>query len=282
MLKTISRQEIEGRIMEINNDKKSPNKVLKKLSSPHEITLNTKEWFESSEKYWGRRSKKKLILPISVEKKCLFRALVIVDFLVKLLEYRGHTFVLNARNESVIKISGRELYVSIRNVGKYVTNDTSKYATRDFIFTEVLCIQMYEDTWNRKEWKDTPSSAIEEKLIRIVAYMELFAKYSAEYHVELEKRWHQQDIIRQKEQEEKEKLEKEKKEIEKLMIDAENFEKAQKISNYLNERKRYLINNNLYTAEEAAYYEWGIYIYELLNPLFKIEKKKLKTSNHFK
>lgn len=272
MLKTIPRQEIEERIMEISNDKKSPGKVLKKLSAPHEITLNTKEWFESSEKYWERKSKKKLILPISVEKNYLSRTLLIVDFLVKLLEYRGHSFILNSRNENVIKILGRELYLSIRNVGKYVTNNTSKYASRDFIFTEVLCIQLYENTWNRKEWKDTPYSTLEEKLIRVVAYMELFAKYSAEYHIELEERWRQQDIIKQKEQEEKQKLEKEKKEIEKLMIDVENFEKAEKISNYLNERKKYLISNNFYTAQEVAYYDWGIHICTLLNPLFKIEK----------
>jgi hypothetical protein len=91
-MKTITRQEIEDKIMEINKDKKSHTKVQKKLSAPHEITLNTKEWFESSERYWERHSKRKLILPISVEKKYLSRTLAIVDFLVKLLEYRGHAF----------------------------------------------------------------------------------------------------------------------------------------------------------------------------------------------
>ncbi|WET50799.1 hypothetical protein PYS58_06610 [Chryseobacterium indologenes] len=268
MLKTVPRQEIEDRINEIESDKKSPNKISKRLSSPHQITSNTKEWFESAENYWEKRSKKKLILPISVEKKHLSRALLIVDFLVKLLEYRGHSFDLNGRNENIVRISGRDLHISIRNVGKYVNNDQSKYATRDFVFTDVFCIQMYEDTWNRKEWKDTPYSPIEEKLIRVVAYLELFAKYSEEYHRELKEHWRKQDLIRQAEQEKREQAEKEKKDLEQLIVDAENFDRAQKVLNYLKERKKYLQEHNLFTEDEVAYFDWGLNQYLLLNPLY--------------
>jgi hypothetical protein len=266
-MKTVPRQEIEDRIKEIESDKKSPNKISKRLSAPHQITSNTKEWFESAENYWEKRSKNKLILPISVEKKHLSRALLIVDFLIKLLEYRGHNFDLNGRNENIVRISGRDLHISIRNVGKYVNNYQNKYATRDFVFTDVLCIQMYEDTWNRKEWKDTPYSPIEEKLIRVVAYLELFAKYSAEYHKELKEHWRKQDLIRQAELEKKEHAEKEKRNLEQLIVDAENFDRAQKIVNYLKERKLYLEENNLFSREEAEYFEWGIKQCMKLNPL---------------
>lgn len=272
-MKTIPRQEIEERIKDIESDQKSPNKVFKKLTAPHQITLNTKEWFESADNYWERGSKKKLFLPISIEKKHLSRALLIVDFFVKLLEYRGHRFDLNSRNENIVRISGRDLHVSIRNVGKYVSNDQSKYASRDFVFTDVLCIQMYEDTWNRKEWKDTPYSPIEEKLIRVVAYLELFAKYSEEYHLQLEDSWRKQDLIRQTEQKEKEKFEKEKREFEQLIVDAENFDKSQKIVSYLNERRNYLQKNNLFTDEEAVYFEWGLKQILSLNPFYDDKTK---------
>lgn len=267
-MKTVPRQEIEDLIKEIEIDKKSPNKLSKRLSSPHQITSNTKEWFESAENYWERGSKKKLILPVSVEKKYLSRALLIVDFLVKLLEYRGHSFDLNGRNENIVRISGRDLHVSIRNVGKYVNNDQSKFATRNFVLTDVMCIQMYEDTWNRKEWKDTQYSPIEEKLIRVVAYFELFAKYSVEYHKELEEHWRKQDLVRQAEQEMKEQLEKEKKALEQLIVDAENFDRAQKVLNYLKKRKKFLQEHNLFTADEVAYFDWGLKQYLLLNPLY--------------
>lgn len=271
MFKTIPRQEIEAKIKEIESDKKSPNNFSKRLTTPHQITLDTKEWFESSENYWNKRSKGKLILPITVEKKYLSRALLIVDFLVKLFEYKGHQFKLNDRDENIIKISNREINISIRNVGKYVTNNESKYSSRDFVMTEVLCVQMYEDTWNRKEWKDTQYSPIEEKLIRVVAYIELYAKYSTEYHLELKESWRKQAIIREQEKEEQTRIEEEKSKIEKLIVDAESFEKSLKILNYLKERKSYLIKHNLYTYEEAEYYEWGIKQSTLLNPLYNIK-----------
>jgi hypothetical protein len=267
-MKTISRQEIDDRIKEIEIDKKSPNKISKRLSSPHQITVNTKEWFESAENYWEKKSKKNVILPISVEKKHLSRALLIVDFLVKLLEYRGHGFDLNGRNENIVRISGRDLHVSIRNVGKYISNDQSKYASRDFVFTDVLCIQMYENIWNRKEWKDTPNYPKQEKLILVVAYLELFPKYSEEYHLQLEENWQKQELMRQAEQEKNEQLEKEKKALEQLIVDAENFDRAQKVLNYLKERKKYLQEHNLFTEDEVAYFDWGLNQYLLLNPLY--------------
>jgi len=219
-----------------------------------------------------KKAKKKLIIPIAVDKKYLARTLLIVDFLVKLIEFRGHHFGFDINDQNIIKILDREIHLSIRNVGKYVTNDDSKYASRDFVMTELLCVQMYEDTWNRKEWKDTPYSAIEEKLIRVMAYIELYAKYSHEYHLELKESWRKQAIIREQEIEKQKKIEDEKREIENLIIVAENFEKSQRILKYLNERKKFLVENNLYTENQKKYYEWGVSQCNLLNPLFKIEK----------
>lgn len=273
MFKTIPRQEIENKIKDIENDKDAPTMFLKRLSNPHQITLNTKDWFELAENYRGKKAKKKLIIPIVIDKKYLSRTLLIVDFLVKLIEFRGHHFGFDINDRNIIKILDREIHIHIRNVGKYVTNNTSKYTSRDFVMTELLCVQMYEDTWNRKEWKDTPYSAIEEKLIRVVAYMELYAKYSYEYHLELKESWRKQAIIREQEKEKQKKIEEEKRKIEKLMIDAENFEKSQRILNYLNERKRYLLENNLYTENESKYYEWGVNQCKILNPCFKLKNE---------
>lgn len=274
MLTPIPRKEIEDRIKEIENDKKAPLSISKRLTSPHLITSNTKNWFESSDNYWNRKSNNNLYFHLSIDKKHLTRALIIVDFLVKLLEYRGHIFKIVKENYNVVLISGREINMSIRNVGKYQENNKDSYKSRDFILTETLCVQMYEDTWNRKEWKDTPYSALEEKLIRVVPYTELYAEYSHRYHLEIEEHWHQQEIIKQQEIQKQKEIEKEHKEVENLILTAENFDKARKIKNYLSERKTYLMENHLYTKEEEDYFEWGMKQYQKLNPLMKIEKLK--------
>ena len=268
MLTQIPRQEIENRIKEITDDSNAPS-LSKKLNAPHLITINTKNWFESSEKPWNRKIKNKFILPISIDKKYLTRTLLIVDFLVKLLEYRGHLFKIVRDNHNVVIMNEREINISIRNVGKYVENNDS-YRSRDFIFTEMLCIQMYEDTWNRKEWKDTPHSGLEEKLIRVIAYSELYAEYSYRYHLQLKESWRQNEIIRQEEIQKKIEIEKEIKKVEKLIMEAENFDKAKKIEKYLTERKEWLMQNNLFTNEEKLYFDWGIQQYKRLNPLLNI------------
>lgn len=129
---------------------------------------------------------------------------------------------------------------------------------------------MYEDTWNRKKLKNTPYSGLEEKLIRVIAYTELYAEYSYRYHLHLKESWRQQEVIRQEEIRKKTEIENENKKIEKLITEAENFDKAKKIERYLIERKEFLIQNNLSSNEEQLYFEWGMEKYQALNPLLNI------------
>lgn len=270
MLTPIPRKEIEDRIKEIANDKKAPLTVSKKLNSPHIITSNTKNWFESSEKSYNRKSGQEFIFHLSIDKRHLNRSLLIIDSLVKLLEYRGHTFKKNNDNQCVFLVEGREINMSMRNVGKYQEENHGTYKSKDVVMTDSLCIQMFEDSWNRKEWKDTPNSSLEEKLCRVVAYTELYAEYSHHYHLELKEGWRQQEIERQKEIEKSEEIEQQRKEVEKLILTAENFDKAKKIEIYLSERKSFLIENNLFTKKEEDYFEWGMKQFLELNPLMKI------------
>ncbi|MDQ8141451.1 hypothetical protein [Chryseobacterium sp. CFS15] len=101
----------------------------------------------------GKKARKKLIVPIAVDKKYLARTLLIVDFLVKLIEFRRHHFGFDINDQNIIKILDREIHISIPKVANYVTIDDSKYSSRDFVMTELLCVQTFEDTWNRNERK---------------------------------------------------------------------------------------------------------------------------------
>lgn len=265
----IPKQEIEDRIKAIECDKKAPISISKRLTSPHEITTNTKNWFESSNNSWERISKDKLLFSLSVDKKSLSRALNMVDLLIKLFEYRGHLFTKDINGNNVILMSGREIHINMRNVGKYQDNDEGSYRSRDFVMTDVLCVQIYEDTWNRKEWKDTSYSPLEEKLIRVVAYTELFAEYSREYHLQLEEMWRKDAIIREQELEKKREAEREQERIKQLINDAETFDKVTKVKNYLVKRKAYMERKNLYNDNEQKYFEWGILQLNILNPVLK-------------
>ncbi|OJX30424.1 MAG: hypothetical protein BGO86_00300 [Chryseobacterium sp. 36-9] len=268
MLTPIPRQEIDDRIKEIENDKKAPLTISKRLNSPHSITINTKNWFESSDKIWNRKIKKEKYFHLLIDKIHLSRTLLILDFIVNLLEYRGHIFKIPDEKSTVIIMSGREIKMSIRTVGKY-KEKVDLYRSRKSISTDILCLQMYEDTWNRKEWKDTPQVPLEDKLIRVIAYTELYAEYSHQYHLDIKEHWRQHDLLKEKEIEKQRKFEEEQKAVDELVITAENFDKSKKIENYLNERKNYLIRNNIFTDEEEIYFEWGMKQCQNLNPIDK-------------
>jgi len=62
-------------------------------------------------------------------------------------------------------------------------------------------------------------------------------------------------------------LEKEKKDVERLLFDAENFDKSQKIVNYLNQRKKYLVEKDLFSKVDAEYFELGVMQGRKLSPL---------------
>ena len=130
-------------------------------------------------------------------------------------------------------ISGREVHFSMRNIGKYVEDKSTSYNYRNIEYTDNLCIQFYEDSWNRKEWKDTPYSKLEKKIIRVVAYAELYAEYSHRFHLQLKEQWRLRDIELEKEREIKRKIEEEKKKVQELFQKAEEFDKVQKVVNYL-------------------------------------------------
>lgn len=268
MLENIPRKEIEARIREIESDNSLPDKVSDRLSAPHPITVATKEWYESSNTNWSRKSSKPLVIPISVDKPAFSRALRIVDFLVKLLEARGHSIQKDSNDFSVVIMSGCKLHFSLRNIGKYVEDTSSSFAYRNKVYTENMCIQFYENSWDRKEWKDTPYAKLEEKIIRVVAYAELYAEYSRKHQLYLEEQWRLRDIERQKEQEIQRKIEEEKKKVQELFQKAEKFDQVQKAINYLEALKRELLQRGLFNDSEAEYYEWGIKQCNLINPLY--------------
>lgn len=272
MFEPIQRQEIEDRIKEIEADQSLPQMIAKRLSNPHSITSDTKTWYESSDTYWSRKAKSGITFPLSVEKSSLSRALRILDFLVKVMEARGHKFRKNENGFSVVQILDRELHFSMRNIGKYVENTESPYSFKDKVYTQDLCIQFYEDSWNRKEWKDTPYSKLEEKVIRVVAYAEVFAEHSCEYHKQIKEHWRLQRLEAEKIKENERLIAEEKSKVQELFETAQRYDRIKKVENYLLDRKYHCIKNDIYNDDEQKYFDWGMQQVKKNNPLYDLNK----------
>ena len=238
---------------EIESDKNAPLTVPKRLINPETITLNTKEYYLFLKTSNRRSDFKKTTLPIRVEKENQNRALKLMDTLVKLLKYRGHS--ISKRNyETVVVIKGIKAPIYLREKTKRIPakNDWSSghyVPTGKFIIKLGRC-------FGEKEIGDNKIK-LENRLAKIVAYLELYA--NQELKQKEENRLYQ--IKKKKEEEIKKEKEtiitNEISKLNELISNSNHFEKAQRIRGYINAYERhYLASQNLDKRLEK-YIKWA-------------------------
>ncbi|WP_281234048.1 hypothetical protein [Flavobacterium gelatinilyticum] len=161
----------------IKADPKAPLTVPQQLSSPHPVIAASYEFWQ--QKISGKESDidSDQILNLNVSDASMNRALLFMDSLIKLLEYRGHRFEKGISETGIVYLDNIAFEISLREALKRViksSNETSNYVcTGEFIF------RIMKDS-NKKEFRDG-SVSIENSLALITAKLELMA---AE-----EKRW---------------------------------------------------------------------------------------------
>lgn len=269
-----TQKEILERMDSYMNLKNVPIKYPKKLQNPHYITQNTKRFLLDDERFW--RDNKTIYLRYYGNKVYAHRILCFTEFLVRFLEFRGYTFKIDRNGEIYCDIKGIEIHFNFRQAMKRVLDTSNKsYKSYKNEETDKLIFQMYERSHNRKEWADSPKIKLEDKVLHIIAYTELYCEYELE---EIKKRdaYHKQmEVEKQKQEEIKRLIQLENEKVENLISSAEKWYKTEKILTYLDKRKVALIQNNLFTDEEKDYFEWGLKIVKKM----KSELLGLNTKN---
>lgn len=267
----ITQKVINERISLFKGFKKAPITLPKKLAKPHIITENSKYWFlEEKRVLWN---KKMIHLDYTGDKINLQRVLLMIEFLVEFLEFRGHSFKLDRNGYTICDIYGIEIHFNFRQKTKRVLDENSINSTYKYYKsenTEILVFQMYENSYDRKDWFDTPKTKLEEKLLHIIAYTEIYC----EHKVEKNKKRDERNRLYKIEQEKLKEIQRLKQiqveKINNLFENSEKYNQADNVLKYLNNRKMYLLNNNLYSQEEQEYNDWGISIVEdLIEKIFK-------------
>jgi hypothetical protein len=156
---------------EIQNDPKAPLKVPSKLSNPDILTRNTIEEFEYLKNNGRFADFNKLSLPIRYEITDKKRALRLMDTLVKLLRYRGHSLVENINKHIRINIKGIEFYFHLREKTKRIPGK-DKWSTSQYDNTGKFVFHIDKFLGN-KEYNDG-LKPLEQQLANICA----FAGYS--------------------------------------------------------------------------------------------------------
>lgn len=218
-----------ARTKEITSDPKAPLVVTDHLVKPHNLVRNTKEYWALKDS--GRKNDEKIdTLSIRVEKPNRKRALLFMNALIKLLEYRGHAIEKGNYwgTEAMVKGIGIPIYLreATKRIPGKAIYDTSEYIpTGEF----VLKIGKYS---GEKEFKDGVAK-IETMLTKIVAKLEIIA----EKELEWKERSRINEERRAAEQKVKEELihrkQKEQQDFEALVVNAEKYQKAQTIRTYI-------------------------------------------------
>lgn len=248
----------------ILNDPKAPALVPEAMTKPHFLTLETK-------RHWADFKLKRYeydhsipYLSIRVEKPNQNRALIFMDTLVKLLEYREHKVIIK-NNQTLAVLYGVEIQLDLREAGKRIPNPPGSYPTFEVVPTGELILKTGKYSID-KEWRDG-KILIEEMLPKIVIWMEGKAKDWAEMmaNIELERQQKkiQQDFAAAKKQLQEQEVHS----FEELLVNAERFTKAKELRIYIAAVKEKALENGPLTVEIERWLEWALKRADWYDPL---------------
>ena len=153
-------------------------------------------------------------ISVSATEKVYKRALCILNTFIKVMKSRGHYFLFCYEN-SYLVIGGIEIEIRMRERSKRVY-ETDKWGHRSSKLEPIGLLSLLTGRYSsKKEWQETSTKSLGEKLPVIITYLEEKAKKERKWKIENEKRLKKQ-AIEKKKQEEREKLQKE--EIEQLRL----------------------------------------------------------------
>ena len=199
---------------------------------------------------------------VSASEKPYKRALCFLNTFIKVMKARGYYFLF-CYERAYIVIEGIEIAIRMRERSKrvYKTEESGyRYNELELIGLLSLITGEYSE---QKEWQETKSKSLAEKLPQIINYLEEMAKEERKWKVENEKRLKMQ-AIEKKKQEKREELQKE--EIDKLRFikqKSDLWHEANKLRAFLKACDR---NKNL-TEEMKELVIFGYQKVDWLDPL---------------
>jgi len=247
------------------------------------IIIDTKEKFRrDSENIYLKKSpyKSKIgpTLDVYTSDKSLDRALSIFFTVIKALRLRGHNIkITNDRTYAVINTE--EIQINITERKKQDPNSENPRSNYYRIFSGELHFNIL-DEYNRIKdtYKDTIHTRIEDKIVSIVAYLEIRSEKIKEERIEEEQR----RIIREKEERERKEFEEKKKselkEFKSLFTMAERLHKTNILRQYISAYEEFVNQSGEMDEEIAGEIQWAKEKADWLDPFIS---KKDKYMDHY-
>ena len=262
---------------QILEDKNAPLIVSQSLEKPDILIVATKNYHSKIKKKNWDYKREDNILSISVEPENEERALCFMDALIKLIQYRGHSFKVMS-DETITIINGAEIRIQLKETTKRVFDRNNGYRDQyKYIPNGVFVLKTGK--WSgEKEWRDGKLK-LEEQLGKILAKLEIDAQ-------EIKIKEEESQLWRLKYDEElrvKQELEK-RKQIELanfklLLADAERLDKVTKLRNYIKTVEDNVNANNSNDQKINDWISWAKDKADWYDPLVKKEDELLNEND---
>ena len=260
------------------------------LYAKNPLIIDTKEYFRGDEnaKYLGKNPYKSKIqspLNIHVQPENLDRALRIFSTIIRILELRGHQIVAKGVNNTCAIVNEEEIPIQLYEKNKQIPNTESRYPnyltvpSGRFKF-EIPRKRLF--SYNSVCVEETPATKLEEKIINIIAKIEIEAISIKEDREELERLRKQQEEERKrreleelKKRELAKKREKERAELKAAFFSAECYSWANILRAYVGKYESFLNEKETIVDEDKEKLNWLKRKIEWLDPFIECDDELL-------
>ena len=260
------------------------------LYAKNPLIIDTKEYFrgEINAKYLDKnpyKSKIKSPLNIRVQPENLDRALRIFSTIIRILELRGHQIVAKGVNNTCAIVHEEEIPIQLYEKNKQIPNTESRYPNYLTVPSGRFKFEIPRKrrfSYNSVCVEDTPATKLEEKIINIIAKIEIEAISIKEDREELERLRKQQEEERkrreleeQKKRELAKKREKERTELKAAFLSAECYSWANILRAYVEKYESFLNEKESIVDEDKEKLNWLKRKIEWLDPFFECDDELL-------
>lgn len=256
---------INGEGNELNQLTKELQTILKdtiifpeKLTKPNQLIIDAKNDLKTKQPSYEHNIKGLLntssgILNITVAPQSVKRALLFMDVFIKALQKRGHK--ITVKEGTKIVIDNIEMGLGLRERLKRKIVKGTYYDSTELYPSNILSLSLY--VYPAKDWTDTNTSKLEDKIPNIIAKLELQAIEEKRKAIEREL-WHIEYERKQKIEEDfKARRNIELSKTTKLFSDAEKFDKATIYRNFIEATEQKAIKENNLTDELKDWIKWA-------------------------
>jgi len=228
-----------------------------RLANPDKLILQTREALENEKRNEYHRPNELLVAPrgnldIRVTSENASRALRFMDTLIKALRARRHNIRVDA--DTYAFVLGRDIRIILREKTKRIIVRETNWNRSEYHPTGILALQI--DDHPRAEYSDG-KFPLENLLAKIIAKLELTAKYWNDIHEENEREERAREEKEKAAREIQKRKEKERSDFKKLLMKATRWHESNQLRNYIDHAEAEAVKNNCLSEQDAAYFKWA-------------------------